>query len=805
MPGPPSGGSYMGNARGAYFSDSTVSPNTTYTYTIYPHDAHLNLSTRAVTVTTPAANVKDPRKVGVRPLGTYWGASPENIDLQSGNLSFSLPTVTAQGRGGTAVPFRLSYNSQNWRKDPAKAWLLGTDVGFGFGWKMLAGALTPVYSDWFTIHHFVYTDATGAEYDLDVNNGGIWRSKTGLFVEYDASERRLYFPGGSYWEFDCTANGTEADAGTLYPTRLVDTNGNEIKLAYQGGLRYGGVNGSARVTEVEDVRAKLVSGSKYRSYLFTYNADAIPHLTSIVSEVGDGASYTLSYTAGHALSDPFAGASFGTAARLNSMMVPGSGGLQFSMEYQAGSQELKKVTMPLGGTLEWVYGAKTLGWSRTQMEVTQRILNSNDGAGNRTYTMERDDAGDTSRLAHSYTRVIDASATSDKLYTFTTTAGTTLGLLAELRERTVAGGVATGTVRRTVPTWGTTAVSANPYIAASVETIDVDNATVAKSSKSEQEVDQFGNLTWKKQYDYYAPGGTPPLARTYTYTYETAVGYANQRIRNRVKTVKLQKPGGSVLTLVTNTYDVYPFGVAPAVAFPALLRQHDTANYGTALIYRGNVTSSVSFSKTVNITYDYTGSALTSNDSYGHTAGRVMDENRNYAVPKTMSGGSLQTSMTWNTYNAPLTATGPNTDTTSFSYDAYARPASRTEANGAVTTLTYSTAPHFTLATTGTRWTKSYPDGFGRTIKVESGYNSSGTAVTVSVVKTEYAPCACTPVGKLWRTSLPYAPGGTVYWTENVYDAIGRTLQVKQPVIPGYAGSAGVTNYTYAGNTTSVR
>jgi YD repeat-containing protein len=40
-----------------------------------------------------------------------------------------------------------------------------------------------------------------------------------------------------------------------------------------------------------------------------------------------------------------------------------------------------------------------------------------------------------------------------------------------------------------------------------------------------------------------------------------------------------------------------------------------------------------------------------------------------------------------------------------------------------------------------------------------------------------------------------------VYWTENVYDAIGRTLQVKQPVIPGYAGSAGVTNYTYAGNT----
>ena len=143
-------GAFYSNFRTENWTDTAVSPGTTYTYAIYAIDMNHNMSGTTVTVATPQAGMRDPRKLGVRPLGTYWGAAPENIDLQSGNLSFSLPTVTAQGRGGTAVPMRLSYNSQNWRKDAAATWKLGTDVGFGFGWKMLAGSLTPVYSGWWT-------------------------------------------------------------------------------------------------------------------------------------------------------------------------------------------------------------------------------------------------------------------------------------------------------------------------------------------------------------------------------------------------------------------------------------------------------------------------------------------------------------------------------------------------------------------------------------------------------------------------------------------------------------------------------
>jgi len=51
----------------------------------------------------------------------------------------------------------------------------------------------------------------------------------------------------------------------------------------------------------------------------------------------------------------------------------------------------------------------------------------------------------------------------------------------------------------------------------------------------------------------------------------------------------------------------------------------------------------------------------------------------------------------------------------------------------------------------------------------------------VSQVDTEYAPCACSPLGKMWRVSQPYAPGGTPVWTTYTYDGGGRTLTVTLP------------------------
>jgi YD repeat-containing protein len=50
-------------------------------------------------------------------------------------------------------------------------------------------------------------------------------------------------------------------------------------------------------------------------------------------------------------------------------------------------------------------------------------------------------------------------------------------------------------------------------------------------------------------------------------------------------------------------------------------------------------------------------------------------------------------------------------------------------------------------------------------------------------------------MGKMVKTSMPYAPGGTVYWKTYTYDGLGRTILVTEP--------DGTSNnyYSYVGNT----
>ncbi len=150
------------------FTDSTLGPGTSHTYCLITND-HLNgggNNITAVVVTAAAAGSFDPRRMGVKPNGAYWGAEGENIeniDMPPGNLNYTIPLLKEVGRGQSPVAIALSYNSQNWRKDTPATWKLGGDIGYGFGWRLQAGSVTPYCSDWWNIHHWVYTDATGAQ------------------------------------------------------------------------------------------------------------------------------------------------------------------------------------------------------------------------------------------------------------------------------------------------------------------------------------------------------------------------------------------------------------------------------------------------------------------------------------------------------------------------------------------------------------------------------------------------------------------------------------------------------------------
>ncbi len=81
-------------------------------------------------------------------------------------------------------------------------------------------------------------------------------------------------------------------------------------------------------------------------------------------------------------------------------------------------------------------------------------------------------------------------------------------------------------------------------------------------------------------------------------------------------------------------------------------------------------------------------------------------------------------------------------------------------------------------------------DGVGRPVLVQK---NGGVTATV------YAPCACSPLGKIQKVSAPYPAGqSAVGWTTYTYDGIGRTLTSTLP------DGASTTTYSYSGNLTTV-
>src|SRR5882762_8837786 len=193
------------------YTDLALAAGTLYNDALNVCDYHLNCATTAFNVTTAPASSIDPRQVGVRPTGSYWGGGGEKIDMRSGNLNYTVPLIKAMARSGWSAGFNLSYNSENWRQDSAATWQLGRESGYGYGWRLQAGSLTPIYQDYWTIHHYVFTDATGAEYRLLTNTGGVWTSNEGIYISWDTNTGRLYFPDGSFWTFGSFSAGTEQD------------------------------------------------------------------------------------------------------------------------------------------------------------------------------------------------------------------------------------------------------------------------------------------------------------------------------------------------------------------------------------------------------------------------------------------------------------------------------------------------------------------------------------------------------------------------------------------------------------------
>ena len=524
---------------------------------IIAYDFDLNGSTVSINVTTPPAGAIDPRETGVRPTGSYWGGGGEQIDMLSGNLNYTTPILKAMGRGGWGVGFNLAYNSQNWRQDPAGTWQLGADVGYGYGWKLLAGSLLPLNAPSGLVVEYIFADATGAQYHLTQNSGGVWTSQESTYVSYDSNANKLHFNDGSFWVMGSTSAGTEWDAGTMYPTLMEDSNGNEVIVNYAAGVGVTWTNSSSRIATIQDVR-----NSATDDYTFTYNTDSIPHLTGITNNIGTAENYSFAYTENYALNAPFNSQHFSTVALLASSTVTGIP-LTTYFSYDttsptnscsspgtgtSGAGQLTQVTTPYCAHLRWTYTtANTLSGSRTYNEIQNRFLSMSAGAAETEIQLIR--GNDSAYTVHSSATLDDPPANAEKYWSFQTSATFNLGLQLTYEERTSS----THTPLSHLDfTWAQTPTSLNPYLGTTVTKLDP-GQSYEEDKQTTQTLDQYGNLLTLKAYNFGA-GAVGSLARTYTNTYLGGSNYTSLYIFNRLLTSTVTD-GTNTATLVSNAYD----------------------------------------------------------------------------------------------------------------------------------------------------------------------------------------------------------------------------------------------------------
>ena len=632
----------------------------------------------------------------------------------------------------------------------------------------------------------------------------------------------------------CISGGTEADAGTMYPTTIEDRNGNQIFIRYNTGANANFINSSSRISEIEDTRAVSNSPGPNHTYGFTYSAPdstGVSHLASVTNYIETGEFWNFTYYL-WGISDPFTGSgkAFGNVDEL--IVVGNNIPLSTSFKYDA-SGEMLNAYLPNGGYLRYQYQQNDYSWGGIyQMAVSNRYLAQ---ASNAAYNAAEGQSacttqgqtGCVSELLYpiSYTQATNnepvisqtcltdaADSTGTKAYrcwsfNWNTTYSWALGLPVGII-RQASRGAATNLTDDKI-WWASEPTQGNAYLATK-ETITDESSQRPVYSQQVQTVDAYGNVTQTQIWDYSTSSPSGTATRTYKSYYNQPAGFLSAYIYNALDHTVLNDANGNSVTLVQNTYDTYGTGGLSTISS---LSEHDSA-YSTTLTTRSNVTTAVYPNNTVNTTYDITGTPTGANDGHNHAVSVSTSSSTNYSAPSTIqpnTGSSMDANLASNlTYYGSLTvntATGANGAQSSATYDSNGRPSTSLSATGATTSYAYTfttgsgtpmlTAPYTTTATTNTHWAKTVTDGLGRTLNATAGYNSGQTSTTVSEADTVYGPCACSPTGKMVQQSQPYTPGNTAYWTAFTYDGLGRTLTQSVP-------DGSKTVYSYLGNWTTV-
>lgn len=164
------------------------------------------------------------------------------------NFTFALPVAGLPGRG-LDVSLSLVYNSQVWNKSTISSSTYMTyDVDSGWpatGWRLSLGQIEDQGSYGFTL-----IDADGTRHALVYTSSNNYDTTDGTFIHYHggASSGTLSYPDGTMAYYGAGGGGYR-----IYPTEIIDRNGNFILISYAGTNGVG-----PKISSIQDTLGRYV-------------------------------------------------------------------------------------------------------------------------------------------------------------------------------------------------------------------------------------------------------------------------------------------------------------------------------------------------------------------------------------------------------------------------------------------------------------------------------------------------------------------------------------------------------------------
>jgi RHS repeat-associated protein len=763
---------------------------------------------------------------------------PTDDGVGNGNFEFSAPVLALPGRG-INISLSLTYNAHLWHKangsityDIDRGWpSAGWSLGFGRMADIGDGGSILIEADG-TRHGFNGT-ATGPGSNTSFSG----HTNDGSFIDYSCVRQNGVITFGS-------ANlnsGTQvlygaAGDGAVYPTFIIDPNGNFINVTYRN-------NAGPQIETITDTLGRIINfyydtnnlltaitapglngGSPRTVVRLHYQQQSVNASFSGVTPLVrapstrwliDGIYYPATST-GYWFNDTDSFLpSYGMLAK-----VTGQGGMSYSSSGLTDMGTLTSGTMTSKSVYGWVtsstdaptYSTLTESWSHmdTAPAVTSYLINQSSSP--RTTTITQPNGVKNIQYAYNAPgQFNDGLVFKDETYD---PDGTTLLIRNEVTWQA-------GDYNSPRPTFttATTRQQGTTYITTGTE-------------YSYQTSPSFNQVTEVRNYDHgYVSGGSNTLLRKTVTEYENSSSYTNRHIFNLPKKVSVYSGSGARVSETEYTYDGVtlqntpgviqhlaesdPYatpitqpghyitqctGCPPCSCVPVWIPPTTTNPYKPETDYRGNVTQVKTYADAGTLnqatavvetrSYDITGNMVKASTSCCDQTTLDFTSATYFAYPEKQTRGSatdalnqLSTSAIYDFNTGLVKSTlDANGRPTLTSYFDSLRPQIVTLPTGAHTDYAYDDGA---MTVTESTYLSGHPTDTGLAAQTVKSLNGRGLPWRESMLGagavSDFVDTTYDNMGRVSQQSRPYRSGDTKLWSTVTYDALGRTTRATAP------------------------